>query len=326
MPLKVTRDRRLFQLNDLLTKNPSDILLKNSVNRTKQANLFQDNNEYLQKLWENTTPTAEAMKAADVASTPKEGVGFTAGDWIGTVGSIVGSLSEMANTIQNAKATKPVVNHYRGVNETALAANQKVKDQIGYNKAATEAEVNRNLDVAANTARARLRGSASGINTLRSLDLATDLTTNNSKVSSKNQLEATFGQQMSQALGLDVNLLSEQAKLDAQGQTAADEANAANLDSFYTNFAQNIAGATQTVQQLGANFNKAKQRSDFMKLLPQSNKWGVGLDKNMSLTSSVTTTPVTQSKYTPPVKTITENPITGENTLSDDYLQFILDM
>lgn len=326
MPLKVTRDRRLFQLNDLLTKNPSDILLKNSVNRTKQANLFQDNTEYLQKLWENTTPTAETMKTADVASIPKEGLNFTAGDWIGTVGSIVGSMSEMANTIQNAKSTKPVVNHYKGVNETAIAANQKYKDQIGYNKAATEAEINRNLDIAANTARARLRGSASGINTLRSLDLATDLTTNNSKVSSKNQLEATFGQQMSQALGLDVNLLSEQAKLDAQGQTAADEANAANLDSFYTNFAQNIAGATQTVQQLGANFNKAKQRDDFMKLLPQSNKWGIGLDKNMNAYSTIPTTPVTKSKYTPSVKTITENPITGENTLSDDYLQFILDI
>lgn len=251
-----------------------------------------------------------AQAALDAETAAMSDMGMTAGDIIGLTSSVIGSVSQMATTIQAAKATKPVVNHYAGFNDKALAANQNTKDQIGYNKDIAKKEIERKIRVAQNSSRARLRNGATSINSLRGLDLATDIASNESLVSSNNQLEGTFGQQMLQALSNDVQLLSQKDQMVAAGQTAADEANAANLDNFYSNFAENIAGATTAFQQFGANVNKAKQRNDIIKLIPQSNKWGIGVDKNMKLYSS--------DKYSPSVSSITENPIEYVSSIYED--------
>lgn len=378
---KAARDKRLEQITKAFTKDKSNILLKNSFNRVKEANDFEDEKDLtfqqtakdmlqdtvdqsfalgtgpdgLDRLsfaragmnprneWARIPgidPMMETMPLLDPIGLPTNpavgletdkltkfasgmktkgnkaqaeldalnpvdtSMGFTTGDIVGTVGSVVGSVSQMANTIANAKATKPVVNHYAGFNEKALAANQKTKDQIGYNKDAAKAELERTLNLAENNARARTRGSATSLSTLRSLDLGVDMNTNEAKVGGKNQLDSVYGNQLLTALGVDTQLLSQKDQMEMAGATAADDANAANLDNFYSNFAQNIAGATNTIQELGKNINESKHRNDFLKLLPQTNAWSVGVDKDMKMTA-----PTTEAKkYVTPVKTITELP------------------
>lgn len=253
-------------------------------------------------------PQQEAYDPGNRIIAPKGGdsnkMGFTPGDMIGMAGTAIGSISQMVNTIQNAKATKPVVNHYEGFNEKALQKNQQVKDQIGYNKDIAKTEMQRQMMLESNTARSRTRGSASSINTLRSMDLGVDSGIANAKASGYANLEGVFGQQMQHALGVDTQLMSEKDKMEMTGRTQADDANAANLDNFYSNFAQNIAGMTEGIQKMGSDINQAKHRQDFLNILPDTNPYGIGVDKNMGMYSRAT-----KSKYTPPVAEITETPI-----------------
>lgn len=357
---KLARDKRLEQIMKSFDKNKSDIIIKRSLERTKQANDFQDEkdlayqeqvkkmignaaqnamkfaigddgkddlldlpqygiednglnsnsynplyNPYAQfgfrNQYDNTPMTSIDRGGLAIDSTPAPtlapmkinpttpdvgkkdvGMGFTPGDWVGMAGMAIGSISQMANTIANAKATKPIVNHYAGFNEKALQANQKYEDQIDYNKNIAETGAERDLSLAENTARARLRNSASGVGTLRSLDVATDYGANEAKIKSTNQLESVFGQQKAQAESQRVNLLSDQDKMEMAGQERADAGNAANLDAFYTNFSQNIAGITNNIQTLGKDINVSKSRNDFLTLLPKTNAWGIGLDQNMN--------------------------------------------
>jgi hypothetical protein len=332
---KEIRDKRLVKIMDAFEKDGSNVFVKNALNRTKEGNDFQDAKdlafqEQAKQMIQHTAYQAaeefalgvtsfnnpyakfgftkpEAEVTGNVLKTAEDtGMGFTTGDIIGTAGMAIGSISQMFNTIENAKATKPVVNHYAGFNEKALQANAEATDQIGYNKNVAETEAERNLTVAENTARARTRNSASSMNTMRSLDLATDISSNEAKVSSRNQLESVFGQQRLQTLGQKTQLLSEKDREEMAGQTAADEANAANLDNFYTNFGQNLAGMTNTIENLGKNMNDAKHRNDVLNIMKDANPWGVGYQyKNGKL--DMTAEKVPESKYTPPVKTITEN-------------------
>lgn len=302
MPTKSTRDFRLAKINSAFDKDRTNLLLKNSLNRTMQSNGLMDNQEYLSNLWKGSTPSDDVMN--DPTVDPTTSMGFTPGDYVGMASSAVGAFSQMANTIANAKATKPVVNHYEGFNEKAIANNRLIKDELGYSQANAKAEMERQTQTSINTNRSRVRGSSSSMNTMRAMDLAVDISANEAKTSGKAQMESGFSQQLMQAMGVDTQLLSQQDQMEMAGRTQADDANAQNLDSFYTNFAQNIASVTNSGQKMGADINQAKYRNDVLKLIPGSNKWGVGVDANMDTYSTYTNK--TKDKYTPKTLGITE--------------------
>lgn len=302
------------KLSKAFEKDKTNPFLKNALNRTNEANIFQSNQEYLSNLWGNTVPDV-----AENVTSPVEGMGFTAGDYVGLAGTAIGAFSEMANTIANARATKPVVNHYEGFNEKALASNQAAKDELGYRESQAKTELSRNLATSENTARSRTRNSASGMNTMRALDLGVDVSANEAKAKGTAEINNAYSQQLMSLMGIDTQLLSEKDKAEMAGRTAADDANAANLDNFYSNFAQNIAGTTQSIQKVGSDINQAKYRNDVLKLIPGSNKWGVGVDANMNTYSTLTK----PDKYAPAVKGITENVVPNFNYMPDDFLNIL---
>jgi len=288
-------------------------------------------NEINTKILENKLTSKPAKGSTNPTAIPNTSMGFTTGDIIGTVGTAVGSISQMMNTIANAKATKPVVNHYAGFNEKALANNQLAKDALGYNQAQAKTELERTLQVGENTARSRTRNGASSMNSLRALDLAVDTNAGEAKAKGTAEINGSFNQQMMSLMGVDTQLLTQKDQMEMQGAEKADDANAANLDAFYSNFAQNIAGATQNIESLGKNINEAKSRNMFLNILPQTNAWGYGMNPDGTMTAPANYNPnnyqsVKKSdKYAPKVAAITEEPAPKSNTYLNevpDYLDF----
>lgn len=313
---KAARDKRLAQITTAFNKDKSNIFIKNSLNRVSEANQFQDDKDlafqeaakkmiqgaaddavqqfafgtsgtgnYWNNLWDATDPTKVDPSTIIGANKKSTDMGFTTGDIVGTVGTAVGSISQMLNTFADAKATKPVINRYAGFNEKAIANNQLAKDTLGYNEAQAKTELERTLQVGENTARARTRGSATDIGTLRALDLSVDTNAGEAKAKGTADINNSFNQQLMTLFGVDTQLLSEKDKMVMSGAEKADEANAANLDSFYSNFAKNIAGATENIQSLGKNINEAKSRNMFLKILPETNAWGYGFNTDGTMSA-----------------------------------------
>jgi len=232
--------------------------------------------------------TKGAVDALNTKEFAGGGSGFTAGDYVGMASSAIGSVSQMWNTIQAAKNTKPVVNHYRGVNEKAIQTTNEAIDETGYGKDIAKRALERVLNNRAMTSRGRNRGSAMSINSLRAMDIGTDVNLNEAEITGNNQLESTFSQQKLGLLSNRAQLESQQTTLEAQGQTQADDANAANLDNFYTNFGQNLADMSTTGQALGRDLNQNKYNRTFLNILPNANRWGIGSDQDGNLYDQTT--------------------------------------
>lgn len=252
-----SKKTKMRTLADLLEQDPTDMFARNSSTR------IETNNK--------------------VTKSTVDDFPLTTGDVIGLTGTVTGAISQMANTINAAKATKPNINHYLGFNAAAVAANQKSKDQLAMNKELAKTDNERMLDISKNTARQRLRGMASGINAMRALDTAQSVVTDNAMVTSNNQIEKTYGDQLLPLLNVDTQLLSQRDQMEMQGETARDLADRQDLDNLFSQFATNLATTTNSIQKLGSDINQAKYRSDVLKILPQTNAWGVGTDKNFNM-------------------------------------------
>jgi len=201
------------------------------------------------------------------------------GNYVGLAAQAIGGVEQLINTYQAAKANRPVVNYWMGVNRRALEENSKAIDETAYLKNVSQREMERKLNISANTARERARKSASSINSLRALDLGTDIVTNEAKISSNNQLESTFGSQRLNLIGQRMGLLSEQDKLERAGAEKNDEIIEARSDNFYTNRGQNLATMTEGFMNVAKMMNESKQNNDFLNTLKDTNKWGVGYRK-----------------------------------------------
>lgn len=202
--------------------------------------------------------------------------GFTAGDWVGMAGTLAGGISQMMNTISAAKSTKPVVNRYLGFNEKALAANAETENQIEMNEDTSKRATKRALKLKSNTAKERTRNSSTGLSQLRSLDLATDYSTNESEIAALNQLESIFGQQRVETKSRKEGLLTQQDQMEMSAAERNDEKIQQNIDNRYSNMAINLAGITESMQKIGQDLNSNQYKKDFLDVLPYTNPYNIG--------------------------------------------------
>lgn len=209
--------------------------------------------------------------------------GMSAGDMVGLGASVIGNIAQGWNTINNMRATKKSVNQFKGFNENALQVNAEALDEAGYMADVTRRAMERKLGISRNSARARARGSATSINSLRNLDLATDVVSDEAMINVNNNIESNAAGQRMQLLGNKMQLLSEKDKMEMTGQAQADLENEQKIDAFYTNFGQNLAGLTQSIQLGGKQMNQNKYNKMFINILPQLNKYGIGMDENANL-------------------------------------------
>lgn len=228
--------------------------------------------------YQNVAPsTVPATASAKTPSTNKSASGFTLGDTVGMAGNIFGALAPLMNTFQNRKGDTPNVNSFRNFGEDALDANRESQGYVGTQKQHAEED----LKIQKNTAKASNRNSARSVNTIRALDLATEL----GYGKGTNQIYDTFAKQMMTMLGQkselenvqDIYVMSEEAKRD--------QADRADRDNFYANRGADFANLGTNIQGIGKNLNTHKGNQDMVDLLAQLSKYGLNYtrDKNGKL-------------------------------------------
>jgi len=217
-----------------------------------------------------TKPTYPASAPTSVST----GEGLTLGDKIGIGTSILGAGLQFLNTRANARATRPVKNRYIGFGNDALNSNQSAIDYVAGNK------TNEDIDIQtqSNSSYKRNANSASDVNVLRALDSSSDM----GRRKALNASTDTANRAMGSLLGQRGQLQNQRDQYVDYGATAADNANAQNLDNYYSNMASNIAGATTTGESIGRNLNISKSNQDDEDLIGLLSKNGIklGRDKN----------------------------------------------
>jgi hypothetical protein len=208
----------------------------------------------------------EALQKAFLEATGNK-EGFTEGDLKGMQGTEMGKTLPSLMTLLNRLETPKNINFFREFGQDALRAAQEAQGLASTNKY----QQLRDLKLQENAARQRGRGSARGVNTLRALDLASDMLGQQGM----EQVYNNYAQQMMSLLGQKSQLENVQDQMVMQGEQNRDLADRQDIDAFYTNLAENMATASEFTQKQGRDLNVKQYNNDVLTLSSSLSKYGV---------------------------------------------------
>lgn len=208
----------------------------------------------------------EALQKAFAEATGNK-EGFTEGDLKGMQGTEMGKTLPSLMTLLNRLETPKNINFFREFGQDALRAAQEAQGLASTNKY----QQLRDLKLQENAARQRGRGSARGVNTLRALDLASDMLGQQGM----EQVYNNYAQQMMSLLGQKSQLENVQDQMVMQGEQNRDLADRQDIDAFYTNLAENMATASEFTQKQGRDLNVKQYNDDVLTLSNSLSKYGV---------------------------------------------------
>lgn len=209
---------------------------------------------------------------------------ITAGDALGLYGQYKASTDPLKNTRAQRATDTPNINAYKDYGKRGLNELEKTKGYLEGQRAS--ALGNLNLDRVA--ASSRNRAGARGINTLRSLDIATDVQAQKAKGAVNDQ----FNQMMAGIFDKAAGMMNQQDQMVMQGEAGRDAADRADKDAYYSAMAKDIATKNTGMQYIGKNINEMKTRNVTGKLL---NKLSENFDVN-AMTGEVSKNGVTVAK------------------------------
>jgi hypothetical protein len=208
----------------------------------------------------------------------------TAGDALGLYGQYKASTDPLKNTKAQRATDTPNINAFKDYGKRGLNELDKSKGYLEGQRAS--ALGNLNLDRVA--ASSRNRAGARGINTLRSLDIATDVQAQKAKESVNNQ----FNSMMAGIFDKSAGMMNQQDQMVMQGEQGRDAADRADKDAYYSAMAKDIATKNTGMQYMGKNVNEMKTRKVTGELL---NKLSENFDVN-AMTGEVSKNGVTVGK------------------------------
>lgn len=200
----------------------------------------------------------------DVDNPELEGNHMTTGDYIGMAGNMFNAIAPIINTNNNRAATKPNINRFKGFGRNALNDNTSAQTYV----AGQQADALTDIDTAANSQVMRNRNSATSVNTLRGLDIATDMAKSKSKTGARD----SFSREMMSLLGQRAGLDNEKDKVVMSGEQQRDMEDKADTDNYYSNMAQNLVNFGSNAQGLARNMNKASTNKANLNLLANESK------------------------------------------------------
>jgi hypothetical protein len=295
------RDSKMTSLENLLKKNDTDKVLKDTIKRTGENNDMEaEKDKRLQevvKLMKQLTAsgTAETEEqfadggtvggnllrgmfgGTDADGNQIEGKlpNYTGGDLLGLAGTLYSAFEPMKNTKEARAGDTPNINAFEDFGQEGLATLENAKTHIGeqQDKALKDVEVSRT------TSTNRNRGTARGVNTLRTLDLASDIQANEAS----GDIYDTFSKQMMGLLSKQAGFENDQDKVVMAGEDERDQRDRKDRDNYYTQLAQDIATKGQGIQQLGKMSNQIKKNEVSENLLNATSK-GYKVDNNGNIT------------------------------------------
>jgi len=175
---------------------------------------------------------------------------FTGGDLVGMAGTIYSAFEPMKNTQANRAGDTPNINMFKDFGNDALDRIEEAKGYVGQqrDKALKDLETSRTRTTRAN------RNTARGVNTLRALDLATDVNANEAQA----DIYDNFSKNMMDLLSKQAGFENQQDQAVMSGEQARDLADRQDRDNYYTQIAEDIATKGQGIQQIGKMLNQNK--------------------------------------------------------------------
>lgn len=217
---------------------------------------------------------------ASTKPTQKSASGATVGDYVGMAGNLFNAFAPLLNTLNSRKGDTPNINTFKNFGNKALKTNDKTKEYVEYQKQ----NALKNLRIQENTSKANNRNSASSVNTIRALDMASDLGYENGI----SQIYNSVAQQMMQILGQQSQLENQQDQVVMAGEQARDLADRQDRDNFYTQKGQDLTNLGNNVQGFGKNLNTMQSNKDMNSLISQLSQFGLGFvrDENGNMVLS----------------------------------------
>lgn len=240
--------------------------------RVGQTGFFEglppDHPDYLDPATPRATDVPYSPPAAEPKIGEEGGQNMTPGDYVGMAGNLFNAIAPIINT-KNSRATdKPNINRFKKFGKDALDTNFAAEGLAAKDKGYGIVSANST----ANARKAGNRNSAMGVNTLRALDLATDLTTDKAV----NSINDSFTKQMIGILSNRSGLQNQRDMTVMRGETARDTEDKADKDNYYSNMAANLVNAGTNVQGIGKSLNVAKSNEIDTELLNQLSQYGLG--------------------------------------------------
>lgn len=193
------------------------------------------------------------------------------GDAITLAGTYASATDPLKNVNENRAGDQPNVNHFRNFGKEGIA---KIQEQKGYVEG-QKAEALMRTTRTASASKKAMRNSARGVNTMRALDLASDMTKN----SAESDIYSNFAQQMMQITGAEAQMENAQDEAVMGGEQARDLADRQDRDNYYTQRGLALANRGTGIQQMGKNINEIKMNQMKLKLLESLGEY-VTMDAN----------------------------------------------
>lgn len=279
---KMAREKKKANLEKLLAENKDDIAIQNAHKRTIQALEQQEQEDLqLQNIYGMMAAIHEFAFGTGPQGTPKyelgsDGTGeednsnFHVGDLIGIGGDIYSAFAPMQNTMNNRASDTPNINAFRDYGKDALDANLSAMEFAAGNKASSV----RRIMSQANGSKRAGRNSARGVNTMRALDLATDLGVNEAQQSANDAYVNT----MTQLFSYKSQLENQQDSAVMQGEQQRDLADRQDKDNYYTQLSKDIATKGEGIQRIGKDVNDMEENQMMMNIMNNLSKYGLAFD------------------------------------------------
>lgn len=243
----LNRAKKEKTLESLSEKNGGDdILLKNSLKRTKTTNAAEEKQD---DMLQEMAGAIAGMKG--MANEFALGGEINYGDLLGMAGTFYSATEGMKNTREMRAGDAPSVNTFKDFGNDAL---DRVDEAKGYVEGQRDNAL-KNLNTGRNRALNRNRKSARGVNTMRALDLGVEAGVNKAQ----GDIYDNFSKQM-------VGLLSQQAGFEnTQDQAVMGGEERKNLaeeqkrDAYYSALAKNINTKGEGIQTMGKMLNESKK-------------------------------------------------------------------
>lgn len=197
------------------------------------------------------TPSTPSLKTSGDTGLNLFG-NYSLGDITGMAGSLFGAFSGRRNTIKNREGDTPNINPYKNYGEAGLKTLDSAFDNLDYIKDQNLSDLERSR----NAMLRRSNNSTRSINTLRSMNLATDSSLNNSKA----KIYSAYADKVNNLLLQKSNKQDARDKMSMMGEGIRDINDRKDRDNFYSNLGADNQSIASGIQNLGKNLNTATER------------------------------------------------------------------
>lgn len=286
---KKKRKKKEVTLEELMAKDKSDVLLKNSLSRTKSNNAKID--EADKKIQETVKsilepqPTAE-HKWGDIV---KNLVG-NAPDILGYIGTGISTFGPMQNTKNMRSGDTPNINPFENFGDDALKTNEDMMSLLGTQKDEANQQISRSS--ASNTRKGR--NSARGVNQMRAMDLANSM---QDKIA-KSGVETNYAQQLMQLFGQKSQLENQQDQMQMKGEGIRDANDRADRDAFFSQLSKDISNKGAGLQSFAKSLNKQGTNKETLAMIEKMKQSGINTATIQAMLEAFGSVPYVNPKMT----------------------------